>query len=196
MFVLDIGQTTTHHSGALSSRRLWFLSYGVGTEYRPSFRSLPPHFCAVAGRMDLLQAFGCVPTNLYLCAAAYVTTNGGPLVAACPADSGPDIGTNGFFVVPVAALRDSLGNGTFDLLDPARGFKILSVNAQNTNCVFNCAVMPGRAYQVQFVNQPGETWNNLAGGSNYTMPPAMILSFTDAPPTGTPQRFYRVELLP
>lgn len=77
--------------------------------------------------MDLLQAFGYVPTNLYLCAAAYVTTNGGPLVAACPADSGPDIGTNGFFVVPVAALRDSLGNGTFDLLDPARGFKILSV---------------------------------------------------------------------
>jgi len=146
--------------------------------------------------MDLLQAFGHVPTNLYLCATAYVTTNGGPLVAVCPADSGPDIGTNGFFVVPVAALRDSLGNGTFDLLDPARGFKILSVNSQNTNCVFNCAVMPGRAYQVQFVNQPGETWNNLAGGSNYAMPPAMILSFTDAPPAGTPQRFYRVELLP
>ena len=151
---------------------------------------------AMEGTMDLLQAFGHVPTNLYLCAAAYVTTNGGPLVAACPADSGPDIGTNGFFVVPVAALRDSLGNGTFDLLDPGRGFKILSVSSQNTNCVFNCAVMPGRAYQVQWVNQPGETWNNLAGGSNYAMPPAMILSVTDAPPAGTPQRFYRVELLP
>jgi hypothetical protein len=48
MFILDIGQTTTHRSGALPSRRLWFLSYGVETEYRPSLRSLPPHFCAVA----------------------------------------------------------------------------------------------------------------------------------------------------
>ena len=56
--------------------------------------------------------------------------------------------------------------------------------------------MPGRAYQVQFVNQLGDTWSNLPGGSNYAVPPAMILNFTDAPPTGMPQRFYRVELLP
>ena len=96
-----------------------------------------------------------MPTNLYLCAAAYATANGGPLVAECPAGSGPNIGTNGFLVIPVVALRDSLGNGTFDLLDPARGFKILSVNSQNTNCVLTSAAMPGRDYQVQFVNQLG-----------------------------------------
>jgi hypothetical protein len=151
---------------------------------------------AMEGTLDLVQAFGYLPTNIYLCAAAYITTNGGPLVAECPAGSGPNIGTNGFLVIPVVALRDSLGNGTFDLLDPARGFKILSVDLQNTNCVFNYAAMPGRAYQVQFVNQLGETWNNLPGGSNFAVPPQIILNFTDAPSAGTPQRFYRVQLLP
>ena len=30
----------------------------------------------------------------------------------------------------------------------------------------------------------------------YAAPPQMILNFTDAPPAGTPQRFYRVKLLP
>ncbi len=148
------------------------------------------------GTLDLVQAFGYMPTNLYLCAAAYVTTNGGPLVAQCPAGSGPNIGANEFLVIPVVALRDSLGNGTFDLLDPARGFKILSVNSQNANCVLTSAAMPGRDYQAQFVNQLGRIWSNLPGGSNYAVPPAVTLNFTDAPPPGIPQRYYRVELLP
>ena len=56
--------------------------------------------------------------------------------------------------------------------------------------------MPGRAYQVQFVNSLGGIWSNLLGGSNYAVPPQMILNFTDAPPAGMPQRFYRVQLLP
>src|SRR5208282_3516825 len=77
---------------------------------------------ALEGTLDLVGAFGYLPTNIYLCAAAYITTNGGPLVAQCPAGSGPNIDPIGFFVIPVAALRDSLGNGVFDLLDPARGF--------------------------------------------------------------------------
>jgi len=151
---------------------------------------------AMEGTMDLVQAFGYVPTNLYLCAAAYVTTNGGPLVAECPAGTGPNIGTNGFFVVPVVALRDSLGNGTFDLCDPARGFKILSAGLQDTNCVLNYAAMPGRAYQMQFVDSLAGVWRNLPGGSSFAVPPQMILNFTDAPPAETPQRFYRVQLLP
>ncbi len=151
---------------------------------------------ALEGTLDLATAFGAVPTNLYLCAAAYITTNGGPLVAQCPSGSGTNIDANEFFVVPVAALRDSLGTGTFDQLDPARGFKILSVNSENTNCSLSFAAMPGRAYQMQFVNQLGATWSNLTGGSNYAVPPQMILSVTDTPPAEIPQRFYRVQLLP
>ena len=148
------------------------------------------------GTLDLIGAFGHLPTNLYLCAAAYITTNGGPLVAQCPAGSGPNIDTNEFLVIPVAALRDSLGNGTFDLCDPARGFKIFSASSQDTNCALSFAAMPGRDYQVQFVSQLGQTWSNLLGGSNFAVPPQMILNFTDAPSAGTPQRFYRVQLLP
>jgi hypothetical protein len=151
---------------------------------------------AMEGTLDLVHAFGYLPTNLFLCAAAYATTNGGPLVAQCPTGSGPNIETNEFFVIPVAALHDSFGNGTFDLLDPARGFKILSASLQNTNCVFSYAAMPGRTYQAQFVNRLGGIWSNLDGGSNFAVPPQIMLNFTDAPPAGIPQRFYRVELLP
>ena len=151
---------------------------------------------ALEGTLDLVAAFGAMPTNVYLCAAAYITTNGGPLAAQAPAGSGPNIDTNEFLVLPVSALRDSWGNGTLDLCDPARGFKILSAGAQNTNRALSFAVMPGRAYQVQFANAIGGTWSNLPAGSNYALPPQMLLNFTDAPPVGTAQRFYRVKLLP
>jgi len=151
---------------------------------------------AMEGTLDLMGAFGYLPTNIYLCAAAYITTNGGPLVAECPPNSGTNINTTNFLVLPIAALRDSLGSGTLDLCDPARGFRILSASSQNTNRALSFAAMPGRAYQIQFVNQLGATWSNLPAGSNYAVPPQMLLNFTDTPPAGAPQRFYRVQLLP
>ena len=156
----------------------------------------PVNSGALEGTLDLVAAFGAMPTNLYLCAVAYLTTNGGPVVAQCPAGTGPDIAPNEFFVLPLAALRDSLGNGTLDLCDPARGFKILSAGAQPANCALSFAVMPGRSYQVQFASQLGGTWSNLPAGSNFAVPPQILFNFTDAPPAGTPQRFYRVKLLP
>jgi hypothetical protein len=151
---------------------------------------------ALAGTLDLVAAFGYLPTNLYLCAAAYQTADGGALAAQCPAGSGPDIETNEFLVLPVAALRDSLGNGTLDLLDPQRGFKILSVGTSGTNDWLNVAAMPGRSYQVQSADQLDGTWSNLPAGSNYAAPPQMFMNFTNRPAAGTSQRFYRVELLP
>jgi hypothetical protein len=48
---------------------------------------------------------------------------------------------------------------------------------------------------VQFVTQLGGTWSNLPA-TNFASPPQTILNITDAPPAGTPQRFYRVKLLP
>jgi hypothetical protein len=151
---------------------------------------------ALEGTLNLVTAFGTVPTNLYLCAASYVTTNGGPLVTSTPSVSGLNIGTNGFFVIPVAALRDSLGNGTFDLCDPARGFKILSTAAQGPNVILNFATMPGRNYQIQFENSLGGPWTNVPAGLDFALPPEMYFDFTDSPATGTPQGYYRVELVP
>ncbi len=156
----------------------------------------PTNSGAMEGTLNLVAAFGYLPTNIYLCAAAYQHPNGGVLAAECPPGSGPNIGTNGFLLMPVAALRDSLGNGTFDLCDPARGFKILSADVMPGGSALDWAAMPGRAYQIQFVGSLGGVWSNLSGSSNFAMPPQMIMNFTDSVPAGTPQRFYRVMLLP
>jgi hypothetical protein len=190
----NVAVATTKPYLATESQNSYVSWYNNGSAVSYPCAKSSTNFGAMEGTLDLVQAFGSVPTYLYLCAAAYVTTNSGPLVAQCPAGSGPNIGTNGFFIIPVAALRDSLSTGTFDLCDPARGFKILSTSAQNTNHMLSFAAMPGRGYQVQFVNPLNGTWSNLPAGSNFATPPQMMLNFTDAPPSGT--GFYRVKLLP
>lgn len=151
---------------------------------------------ALAGTLDLVNAFGRLPTNIYLCAAAYQTADGGTLAAQCPAGSGPNIDTNEFLVIPIAALRDSLGNGVFDQLDPARGFRILSAGASSAGHTLNWASMPGYSYQVLYVDSLLNSWSNLPGASNFAGPLQLNLSFTDAPPVSVTQRFYRVKLLP
>ena len=55
----------------------------------------------------LVAAFGTLPANIYLCAAAYQTADGGALAAQSPAGSGPDLDPNEFFVIPTIALRDN-----------------------------------------------------------------------------------------
>ena len=122
----------------------------------------------------------------------------GVLASQCPAavTNNSNLEPNEFFMLPVGALRDSMGNGTLDLCDPARGFKIWSTSTQQrTNRILNFAVMPGRNYQIQFANTLGGTWTNFPA-TNYAAPPQMFLNFTDSPAAGTPQRFYRVKLLP
>ncbi len=150
---------------------------------------------ALEGTLDLVAAFGSVPTNLFLCAAAYQTANGGALAAQSPAGSGANIETNEFLLLPLAALRDSWGNGTLDLCDPARGFKINSAGTVTSNRVLNFSAMPGRNYQIQYATQLGGAWSNLPG-TNIAAPPQLFLNVTDTPAAGTAQRFYRVRLLP
>jgi hypothetical protein len=151
---------------------------------------------ALEGTLDLVAAFGYLPANVYLCAAAYQTADGGALVRQCPAGSGPNLDPDEFLAIPVAALRDSPGNGTFDLCDPARGFRILSSGSTTNGCRLNWAAMPGRAYQVQCAGQPGGAWSNLSTGPIYAGSLQMQLNYTDAPSMIAPQRFYRIELLP
>jgi Starch/carbohydrate-binding module (family 53)/Glycosyl hydrolase family 57 len=153
---------------------------------------------AMEGTLDLTAAFGSVPANIYLCAAAYQTADGGVLASQCPAavTNNGNLEPNEFLMLPVSALKDSAGNGTLDLCDPARGFKINSaVSQQRTNRVLNFAVMPGRSYQIQYSTNLNSGWTNFPA-TNYAAPPQTLLNFTDAPASGTPQRFYRVKLLP
>jgi hypothetical protein len=151
---------------------------------------------ALEGTLNLVAAFGSMPTNLYLCAATYQTANGGALTARSPNGNGPNLDPDEFLALPLAALVDSWGDGTFDLCDPARGFRILSARAKGHGCAMTWAAMPGRAYQLQSADSPGNIWSNVAGLFN---DPGLLqtqLNYTDAPPATAVQRFYRIKLLP
>ena len=149
---------------------------------------------AMEGTLDLVAAFGSMPANLYLCAAAYQTANGGALAAQCPAGSGPNIDTNGFFVIPALALNDLNADGTFDRLDPALGFQWVNAQTVPGGFAMNWAAMPGHNYAVVYVNVLGNAWSNLAGGSNTAGPLQLFMAYTDTPPATVTQRFYRVIL--
>lgn len=152
---------------------------------------------AMEGTIDLMLAFGHIPTNIYLCAAAYVTTNGGALVAQCPAGSGPNINPGGFLEIPTVALSDSNGSGVFDRLDPTRGFVLLGASLTNgVGFTLNWASMPGHGYQVVYRNALSNPWTNLPGASNVAGPLQLILSYTDPVPTNAAKRFYGIKLAP
>jgi hypothetical protein len=152
---------------------------------------------AMEGTMDLMLAFGYMPSNIYLCAAAYVTTNGGALVAQCPAGSGPNINPGGFLEIPILALNDSNGSGVFNLLDPTRGFVLLGASLANgVGFTLHWASMPGHGYQVVYRNVLTNPWTDLPGASNVAGPLQLILSYTDPVPTNAVERFYGVKLAP
>jgi hypothetical protein len=148
------------------------------------------------GALDLVQAFGSIPTNLYLCAAAYITTNGGPLVAQCPSGTGLNIESNEFLAIPTAALSDADGDGVFDRLEPAQGFKLLSLQRQANGLALQWNAMPGRAYQPCYADTLTNPWLPLLNSAITAAPLQLSLSWTDAPPATTAQRFYRIKLLP
>ena len=151
---------------------------------------------AMAGTIDLVAAFGYMPTNIYLCAASYQTANAGALAAQCPAGSGPDIDPGEFFVTPTAALLDNNADGKFDRLDPALGFTLRGLPGTGSGYVINWAAMPGHTYQVVWADALGATWSNLPSALTTAGPLQLWLSCTDPPPAAATQRFYRVKLLP
>jgi hypothetical protein len=151
---------------------------------------------AMEGTLDLVQAFGSVPANLYLCAAAYVTTNGGPLVAQWPAGVGPNIDTNEFLVIPTVALRDFNADGKFDRLDPAMDFTVVGAQWLSGQLRINWAAMPGHSYQVIYGPTSVGPWSNLPGAMISAGALDLYLNWTEAPPVSVGQRFYRVKLLP
>ena len=150
---------------------------------------------AMEGTIDLAAAFGAMPTNIYLCSAAYQTADGGALGSQCPAGSFPDIDPNEFFVIPVTALRDHNGDGKFDRLDPSLDFSLQTIRAGSNGIALTWSAMPGHSYQAVYADTPGSPWTNLAGSSNLAGPLQLYLTHTDAPPATITQRYYRALLL-
>jgi hypothetical protein len=151
---------------------------------------------AMAGTLDLVAAFGAMPANIYLCAAAYQTADGGVLAAQCPAGPGPDIDPNEFFVIPTQALGDNNADGKYDRLDPALGFSLQSLQRASGGWTVNWAAMPGHSYQIVWADSLRATWSNLPAALTTAGPLQLFLSYTDTPPPTVTQRFYKVELLP
>lgn len=178
-------------SESLNTYVAWFQAPASSLAYKSAADS-----GALAGTIDLVAAFGYVPTNLYLCAAAYQTADGGILAAQCPAGTGPDIDPGEFFVIPTAALLDNNADGTFDRLDPALGFRLESLEAVGGYKV-KWAAMPGRTYQLVWADTlVGAAWSNLPSSLTTAGPLQLWLSCTDSPPAAVTQRFYRVKLAP
>ncbi len=178
-------------SESLNTYVAWFQAPASSLAYKSAADS-----GALAGTIDLVAAFGCLPTNIYLCAAAYQTADGGILAAQCPAGTAPDIDPGEFFVIPTAALLDNNADGTFDRLDPALGFRLESLEAVGGYKV-KWAAMPGRTYQLVWADTlVGAAWSNLPSSLTTAGPLQLWLSCTDSPPAAVTQRFYRVKLAP
>jgi hypothetical protein len=149
------------------------------------------------GTIDLVQAFGAMPSVLYLSAAAYTTTNGGFLYSQSPAGNGnSDIESNEFLAVPVATITDSTGSGTFDYLDPSLAFIIQNVQPTSGGFVVQWPSVPGKSYQLMYCDSLGGGWSSNGipvqiAGSGQTS-----LSYTDATASAASQRFYKVRALP
>jgi hypothetical protein len=181
---------------AAESQNTYVSWYQNGTQTNYACAKSSTTTGALEGTINLMLAFGYMPANIYLCAAAYVTTNGGALVGQCPAGSGANINPSGFLEIPTAALDDSNGSGVFDRLDPKRGFVLLGgALANGAGFTLNWASMPGHGYQVIYCNALGGPWKDLPGATNTAGPLQLILSYTDPAPTNV-SRFYGVELAP
>ena len=191
---------------AVASNKPYLASESLGTyiSWYTNSTTQAPYPCAkastnsgaMAGTIDLVQVFGSIPSNIYLCAAAYITTDGGSLVAQCPAGSGPNLDPGDFLAIPTAALLDNNADGLFDRLQPALDFKLLSAQTAAAGYAINWASMPGHSYQVISADTLGAGWSsNLPGSITTAGPLQLFLSYTDAPPPTASQRFYRIQLL-
>jgi hypothetical protein len=146
------------------------------------------------GTLDLVQTFGLMPTVVYVAAGAYQTANGGQLWQVAPAGTGPHLEAAEFLALPTLAFKDANADGLFDRLDPDLEFRIESAHAHDGGLRFTYASVPGRTYRVVYRDTLTNSWSVLPGSVQSATGTQTTLSVTNAP--GTPQRFYRVELLP
>jgi hypothetical protein len=147
------------------------------------------------GTIDLVQQFGSMPSTLYLCAAAYNTTNGGALVAQAPAGNGNgNIESNEFLAVPVADIVDTTGSGVLDRLNPSIGFRVQSTQSSGAGGnTITWASVPGKSYQVMYCNSLGSGWANLPSAQVTAGSGQSSLSYTDTSVTNSLQRFYEIQ---
>lgn len=150
----------------------------------------------IEGVIDLVEAFGDVPATIYIATAAYITTDGGALVSQSPEGNGNgNLEPGEFLAIPVAALRDSLGTGTFDRLDPNRGFRVKGVHDPLDEDAFTLRwpVIPGRSYHLwRTPSLTNGDWQRLTTEPLFAPSGSDELLFKDTESPLLPGAFYRV----
>ena len=157
------------------------------------------------GTIDLVQAFGSLPATIYVAALAYQTSdysssvvNSGVLGGQAPAAVGTadnKVDPAEFLALPTASIRDSLANGTYDLLDPSRGFVVNRTEMTSSGFRITWAVVPGQKYQVEYMDDLGTgIWLALKTEVQATSGQAEITEYDQS--SGLPtRRFYRIRLV-
>ena len=150
----------------------------------------------IEGVIDLVEAFGDVPSTIYIAAAAYITTDGGSLVSQSPEGNGNgNIEPGEFLAIPVSALRDSLGNGTLDRLDPNRLFRARGVHDPLDEGAFSIRwpAIPGHSYHLWRTPSLTDTdWQRITTDPIFAPSGSDELLFKDTNSPPLPDAFYRV----
>jgi hypothetical protein len=186
--VMLCGESTTTYVG-------WqYLTGTTVTSASNQFMKASTNAGQMQGTIDLIQAFGSMPTTLYLCAAAYNTTDGGPLAGQAPAGNGNgNIESNEFLAIPVASIVDSDGDGVLDYLDPSKGFHVQGTQPSGPDgSIITWVSVPGKSYDVMYCDSLGAGWTNLPNAQVTAGSGQTLLSYTDNSATDTVQRFYKV----
>ncbi len=145
------------------------------------------------GVIDLVQTFGRMPDRLFFAALAYQTFNSGLLAAQSPlGNSDGNVSPEEFLEFPIAALRDSAANGTFDRLDPTRQFRIQNISALSDRIRIELPVIPGRSYRLLVSSTMSSgSWQELASFTAASGEDVITLDDPDG--VNSNARFYRFE---
>lgn len=150
------------------------------------------------GVINVAEAFGAAPANLYLASLAYQTADAGILGSQAPAmiqDNG-HVDQNELLAIPLEALRDEDANGTYDRLEPGIGFVVTSSGRTGDNFAISWNCFPGRSYKIQTSETlAGGSWTDVPGATFTAGSSEMSASLNIALNPAEPMRFFRVVLI-
>jgi hypothetical protein len=158
----------------------------------------PVNGLQLEGSIDLVAEFGGVPETVYLAAIAFGTGDGGGISAQAPAGNGNnDLEPDEFLAVPIASIRDTGLNGTFDVLSADHRF-MLEPHAVSggSNAGLRWYAVPGATYMLyrsDRLDLPMPLWEPI-DSHTATAGQFMVEMMDPAPPPGP--RYYRLRLMP
>lgn len=145
------------------------------------------------GVINLREAFGSVPAEIFVFAAAYNTQDGGALVAQAPAGNGNgQIESNEFYRISIPAIVDNNGDGLYDRLDPQLDFVVTAISRTGTVTYITWNSVPNTQYQLTKSPAPGGPYTNV--GAPVTAQPGQ-LSMTGTETNSADAFFYKVKAI-